>query len=218
MPIAESKASETITEAARSGRHFRGPFTPQLGYDGGLDYRWTTGEARAAIQVKWDIDQAHASSPSPHQKEDVALAPNLDPHSRAKRRGVHLGYNNSLDWLSDYHHTPSIPSSNRVSTAVTSSSAFQGSPSSRRRTRCQRRNLLPLENVQFISLNNVGDHTPTSHRQTTIIQISPPPLSLPAARRLPSIADDLTHSLTTKPSCLSTSSTLVPGGHNGCEF
>lgn len=48
MPTAESKAMNTIVEAARTGLlasscgwHFRGPFTPQLGFDGGLDYQWS---------------------------------------------------------------------------------------------------------------------------------------------------------------------------------
>ncbi|KAI0537019.1 hypothetical protein GGR58DRAFT_514089 [Xylaria digitata] len=48
MPTAESKATETIIEAATIGLLnqasswlFRGPFTPQLGFDGGLDYQWS---------------------------------------------------------------------------------------------------------------------------------------------------------------------------------
>ncbi|KAI1766890.1 hypothetical protein GGR53DRAFT_183189 [Hypoxylon sp. FL1150] len=51
MPTAESKATETIVEAASNGLldgappwSFRGPFTPQLGFDGGLDYHWTPQE------------------------------------------------------------------------------------------------------------------------------------------------------------------------------
>jgi hypothetical protein len=45
MPTAESKAIDAIAEAAAQGfghsaAAFRGPFTPQLGFDGGLDYRW----------------------------------------------------------------------------------------------------------------------------------------------------------------------------------
>ncbi|KAI0965988.1 hypothetical protein F4678DRAFT_484543 [Xylaria arbuscula] len=48
MPTAESKATDTIVEAANTGLLnqasswlFRGPFTPQLGFDGGLDYQWS---------------------------------------------------------------------------------------------------------------------------------------------------------------------------------
>ncbi|OTB01594.1 hypothetical protein M426DRAFT_45538, partial [Hypoxylon sp. CI-4A] len=47
MPTAESKATDSIIEAANQGLlnnaptwSFRGPFTPQLGFDGGLDYQW----------------------------------------------------------------------------------------------------------------------------------------------------------------------------------
>jgi hypothetical protein len=49
MPTAETKATETIVEAATTGLLsqaspwlFRGPFTPQLGFDGGLDYQWNS--------------------------------------------------------------------------------------------------------------------------------------------------------------------------------
>ncbi|KAI1451410.1 hypothetical protein F4805DRAFT_473805 [Annulohypoxylon moriforme] len=51
MPTAESKATDTIVGAATHGLLdtvqpwlFRGPFTPQLGFDGGLDYQWTPQE------------------------------------------------------------------------------------------------------------------------------------------------------------------------------
>lgn len=51
MPTAESKATDTIVEAASNGLldgappwSFRGPFTPQLGFDGGLDYHWAPQE------------------------------------------------------------------------------------------------------------------------------------------------------------------------------
>ncbi|KAI0884836.1 uncharacterized protein GGS22DRAFT_200507 [Annulohypoxylon maeteangense] len=51
MPTAESKATDTILEAVTHGLLdkeqpwlFRGPFTPQLGFDGGLDYQWTPQE------------------------------------------------------------------------------------------------------------------------------------------------------------------------------
>ncbi|ORY64214.1 uncharacterized protein BCR38DRAFT_343638, partial [Pseudomassariella vexata] len=49
MPTADLKATDMLVEAANSGFlekestwHFRGPFTPQLGYDGGLDYQWAS--------------------------------------------------------------------------------------------------------------------------------------------------------------------------------
>ncbi|KAI1412432.1 hypothetical protein F5Y13DRAFT_200078 [Hypoxylon sp. FL1857] len=55
MPTAESKATDTIVEAATKGLldkaqawSFRGPFTPQLGFDGGLDYQWGLQEPTIA--------------------------------------------------------------------------------------------------------------------------------------------------------------------------
>ncbi|KAI1803827.1 hypothetical protein F4811DRAFT_571694 [Daldinia bambusicola] len=51
MPTAESKATDTIVKAASNGSlerpqdwSFRGPFTPQLNFDGGLDYQWSPNE------------------------------------------------------------------------------------------------------------------------------------------------------------------------------
>ncbi|KAI1388446.1 uncharacterized protein F4822DRAFT_247238 [Hypoxylon trugodes] len=51
MPTAESKAIDTIVQAVMDGSlikantwSFRGPFTPQLGFDGGLDYQWSPRE------------------------------------------------------------------------------------------------------------------------------------------------------------------------------
>ncbi|KAI0850052.1 hypothetical protein F5Y00DRAFT_260784 [Daldinia vernicosa] len=51
MPTAESKATDTIVKAASTGLlertrkwSFRGPFTPQLNFDGGLDYQWSPDE------------------------------------------------------------------------------------------------------------------------------------------------------------------------------
>lgn len=62
MPTAESKATETIVEAASNGLldgappwSFRGPFTPQLGFDGGLDYHWTPQEP-TITRRRFDID------------------------------------------------------------------------------------------------------------------------------------------------------------------
>jgi hypothetical protein len=48
MPTAESIATERAEALARaspgSSWEFKGPFTPQLGFDGGLDYRWHAPE------------------------------------------------------------------------------------------------------------------------------------------------------------------------------
>ncbi|KAI0426982.1 hypothetical protein F5Y09DRAFT_350753 [Xylaria sp. FL1042] len=62
MPTAESKATETIVEAATTGLLnqasswlFRGPFTPQLGFDGGLDYQWSTQDPGVIIR-RFDLE------------------------------------------------------------------------------------------------------------------------------------------------------------------
>ncbi|KAI8958427.1 hypothetical protein F5Y11DRAFT_360048 [Daldinia sp. FL1419] len=64
MPTAESKATDTIVKAASTGllersRHwsFRGPFTPQLNFDGGLDYQWSLEEP-AIIHRRFDLDDS----------------------------------------------------------------------------------------------------------------------------------------------------------------
>ncbi|KAI1139784.1 hypothetical protein F5Y05DRAFT_411968 [Hypoxylon sp. FL0543] len=73
MPTAESKATDTIVEAATSGLlenasswSFRGPFTPQLGFDGGLDYQWglqepsvTSRRFHVVASTKYAPDAGH---------------------------------------------------------------------------------------------------------------------------------------------------------------
>lgn len=62
MPTAESKATETIVEAATTGLLnqaspwlFRGPFTPQLGFDGGLDYQWKPTDPGITVR-RFDLE------------------------------------------------------------------------------------------------------------------------------------------------------------------
>lgn len=62
MPTAESKATETIVEAATTGLLnqatpwlFRGPFTPQLGFDGGLDYQWNPRDPSITVR-RFDLE------------------------------------------------------------------------------------------------------------------------------------------------------------------
>ncbi|KAI1343780.1 hypothetical protein F5Y15DRAFT_367932, partial [Xylariaceae sp. FL0016] len=104
MPTAESKATDTIVEAAESGLlemttmwSFRGPFTPQLGFDGGLDYQWgfpepsitirpfdlefpllTTPRFQSGLKVK-GADQGRMETNSPYQR------------SLSKRQGTVFG-------------------------------------------------------------------------------------------------------------------------------
>ncbi|KAI0483985.1 hypothetical protein GGR56DRAFT_2962 [Xylariaceae sp. FL0804] len=69
MPTAESKATDTIVEAAAMGLldraqswSFRGPFTPQLGFDGGLDYQWGHREPTITIR-RFDLEAHSPDTP-----------------------------------------------------------------------------------------------------------------------------------------------------------
>ncbi|KAI2617424.1 hypothetical protein GGR54DRAFT_206678 [Hypoxylon sp. NC1633] len=72
MPTAESKATESIVEASTSGLigkaslwSFRGPFTPQLGFDGGLDYQWGPQESAITFR-RFDVDASDQGEASSH--------------------------------------------------------------------------------------------------------------------------------------------------------
>lgn len=122
MPIAESKATETLVEAASSGHlhnesawHFRGPFTPQLGYDGGLDFRWTlcepTLEARTFDSDMIEDEEGFQRNEAPRSEslcgntKGRTPSPTVNLNARAKRRGFHFGLDTALDWLSGHHST-----------------------------------------------------------------------------------------------------------------
>ncbi|KAI0137168.1 hypothetical protein BJ170DRAFT_590110 [Xylariales sp. AK1849] len=106
MPVAESKATETIVAAAKLGFlqserawHFHGPFTPQLGYDGGLDYRWESYEATlGALKFAPETPQHHSCKGSSSDETDRRAAPTTaDPYTRARRRGSHFGFDSAVD-------------------------------------------------------------------------------------------------------------------------
>lgn len=87
MPTAESKATDAIIEAANAGLldkpshwSFRGPFTPQLGFDGGLDYQWGLREPTITVR-RFDID-------APHEPKFEMLQPSIyrDPCYEIRRR------------------------------------------------------------------------------------------------------------------------------------
>lgn len=218
MPVAELKATESITEAVRSGRHFKGPFTPQLSYDGGLDYRWARHDVNLHQEEKQDLQhpgtQAHTKFDG--QRKKMIESSSADAYIRFKRRGFHFGYDNALDWIDSYHKPPVTSTHNQIHEKELAPPFSESGPPNPRRTRHQLRNSLHLENVQFILPGDAEDHSRTSNRKTTIVQVSPSLSSLPAIRRLPSIADHLAHRLEPKPSYLSNTSTLVPSG-NDCE-
>ncbi|KAI8955246.1 hypothetical protein F4801DRAFT_587064 [Xylaria longipes] len=100
MPTAESKATETIVEAATTGLLnqasswlFRGPFTPQLGFDGGLDYQWNPQDAGITVR-RFDLEAplSDTSHFSLDRSSRGAQLPGYDSHiqshqSSSKRRG-----------------------------------------------------------------------------------------------------------------------------------
>ncbi|KAJ2991056.1 hypothetical protein NUW58_g2662 [Xylaria curta] len=93
MPTAESKATETIVEAATTGLLsqasswlFRGPFTPQLGFDGGLDYQWNPQDSSITVR-RFDLDARCPDTPifSLDRSLRVARSPEYDSYIRTKQ-------------------------------------------------------------------------------------------------------------------------------------
>ncbi|KAI1269683.1 hypothetical protein F5Y18DRAFT_106956 [Xylariaceae sp. FL1019] len=100
MPTAESKATDTVIQAAATGLIyqappwlFRGPFTPQLGFDGGLDFDWTLQDAEVTMR-RFDLDtftpEISETSPNHAAKIPVPVKSeerNMRPQSPSKRGG-----------------------------------------------------------------------------------------------------------------------------------
>ncbi|KAI1867195.1 uncharacterized protein JN550_007247 [Neoarthrinium moseri] len=217
MTTAESKATDTVVEAANSGSHFRGPFTPQLGYDGGLDYRWTLCELSQSRSSESKLERAKTGRTRRQSVADEGgagtetHAPETDSHARAKRRSFHFGLDSAFEWLSSHHsrasveaaapvtpeRTASLPKSSRLLSSPSRSSAADPSVfSSKVQTSARRRwrNTLLFENVEFIvpaDEKGRGRNKKEQNRKTTIMQVTPP--TLPALRGLPSIADGLAY-------------------------
>ncbi|KAI1471984.1 uncharacterized protein F4812DRAFT_449775 [Daldinia caldariorum] len=122
MPTAESKATDTIVRAASNGLlerardwSFRGPFTPQLNFDGGLDYQWNHNESTITCN-RFDLndsgDGAIAARISDRVEEGVfkRIEQRAD-HRRTstKRQGIVFepdevidGERNSMPFLANY--------------------------------------------------------------------------------------------------------------------
>ncbi|KAF2965054.1 hypothetical protein GQX73_g8513 [Xylaria multiplex] len=100
MPTAESKATDTIIEAATIGLLnqasswlFRGPFTPQLGFDGGLDYQWSPQDP-GVIEMRFNWELSLPGTPSfdpnrsPRDTRLLGYDTRVKSHeSSSKRRG-----------------------------------------------------------------------------------------------------------------------------------
>ncbi|KAK8039422.1 hypothetical protein PG993_007833 [Apiospora rasikravindrae] len=123
MPVAEAKATDAAIEAAAQSNHighehswrFRGPFTPQLGYDGGLDYQWslrrhsldsqrpTTRDARCK-----ELEQAKGHKP--RVASDSTTPHGVYPTMGVTRRISHFGLDGVLEWLASSEHISDKPS------------------------------------------------------------------------------------------------------------
>lgn len=116
MPVAESKATDTIAHAAELGLFkeepmwsFRGPFTPQLGYDGGLDYQWPsfpleTQASRLGVGAeKGEMAGKKGSRSRIADRNSNSCAARRTPSS--KKKGSKLGPNGTLDRLATEEST-----------------------------------------------------------------------------------------------------------------
>ncbi|KAI1076514.1 hypothetical protein F5B20DRAFT_584175 [Whalleya microplaca] len=111
MPTAEAKATETIVEAATTGLlgeappwSFRGPFTPQLGFDGGLDYQWSSCEPMI-IRRRFDINASNNGNaglqfgiPSRGSGSRANERSPTQPGSAWKRRGMIFSSEGTMEW------------------------------------------------------------------------------------------------------------------------
>lgn len=230
MPVAESKATETFIEAAKSGLlqkertwNFKGPFTPQLGYDGGLDYRWTQSRPDSARCTFESLrGPTNVESPNREEEEKIPWPSPADSSPRTKRRGFYFGLNSARDWLTGYHRqilstqaTASPDKAGKLSNNPNKKPQAKqcscpvikdmrdmsmeppvGPLCGRQKNRRRWRSPLQFDNIQFMTPTaRNGKTISESHRKTTVVQAPP---TLPALRRLPSIVDDLKH---TGPMC-----------------
>ncbi|KAL7624479.1 hypothetical protein AAE478_006044 [Parahypoxylon ruwenzoriense] len=121
MPTAESKATETIVEAATRGLldraptwSFRGPFTPQLGFDGGLDYQWTPRQPTITFK-RFDVDtstQDITNLQFDNESEGGALRRSQDGRIPLRTPSKRQGMIFNLETTGDYDDTTARPSTN----------------------------------------------------------------------------------------------------------
>ncbi|KAI0202552.1 hypothetical protein F4808DRAFT_458720 [Astrocystis sublimbata] len=205
MPTAESKATETIVEAATTGLLtrtsswlFRGPFTPQLGFDGGLDYQWSPQDAAVTVR-RFDLevpisentnkcqhqssgevelsryDSQFKSQPSSSKRSGRVFDPESAPELKACAETYNaLDEPNSpimRDFTSPQQMSllPSYPPDQSARSNNTLTGAIRGSPSERQQECPQNAQL--FDNIEFqigFELHNVCGSG--SNRQTTIIE------------------------------------------------
>ncbi|KAI1734894.1 hypothetical protein F4680DRAFT_470528 [Xylaria scruposa] len=168
MPTAESKATETIVEAATTGLLnqaspwlFRGPFTPQLGFDGGLDYQWKPKDADVTIR-RFDLEDPLSEMPrfNPDRPSKRVKFPGYDSHvqsqqSLSKRRGRVF----DLEYAAEF-----TARSSNIATDISGEFNLE-------RCEKQHQNAQLFDNVKF-TMQTEPHHACSSvtNRQTTIIE------------------------------------------------
>lgn len=110
MPTAESKATDTVVEAARVGLlaspcdwHFRGPFTPQLGFDGGLDYQWTH-EPTITVR-RFDVPPYRGVGGQPLSQTTRHSRTTTVQRDSSKRQGIVFGIDDLVPWTAPARRT-----------------------------------------------------------------------------------------------------------------
>ncbi|KAI1095161.1 hypothetical protein F5B19DRAFT_489707 [Rostrohypoxylon terebratum] len=114
MPTAESKATDTIVEAATHGLldeeqswSFRGPFTPQLGFDGGLDYQWISREPIITFRrfhvgaLSQDATDLNSRSGREEEKQKMRENNISLERTSTKRQGIIFGLGGALEGEGD---------------------------------------------------------------------------------------------------------------------
>lgn len=108
MPTAETKATESMMNAAKADVlrkavdwPFRGPFTPQLGFDGGLDFHWP--KSATVIKVRrFDVSPDDTeTSPAVDESDGSPCAQvrrNLCELRRRRRQGVVFDLPSAPTW------------------------------------------------------------------------------------------------------------------------
>jgi hypothetical protein len=116
MPTAESKATNSLIELARSEMlgtgpiwAFRGPFTPQLGFDGGLDYQWYCHDPSITfgsfdMESCQDDFEDEFTSPLPmHRMANKKLGDcGTERQSPSKRHGIVFETDRDIQFTSQY--------------------------------------------------------------------------------------------------------------------
>ncbi|KAI8624587.1 hypothetical protein F5Y19DRAFT_480466 [Xylariaceae sp. FL1651] len=200
MPTAESKATETIIEAATTGLLnqappwlFRGPFTPQLGFDGGLDYQWIPQGTSMNFR-RFDLEALLPETPkfdlNCSLKEVRLLKPEnqiTSQQSSSKRRGRVFDLDSTADVKSYVSKCPSpgetspcairenrLPKHLPISPPYTPDKSTKTAGTGQgtiKEHELRRRDAHLFENIEFaVQVEPPNSCTPVTNRKTTVIE------------------------------------------------